>query len=76
MTNMHQVIKCKFVKKSKAKLNGNPLDRIKSFDPTTFPPNYNILHEQIKQAWHIASIYKTATEPYPSSENDPVYYRY
>ena len=58
MTDIHQVIKCEFEKKSKPKPDGNPLDRIKSADPTTFPPNYNTLYEQIKQAWSITSIYK------------------
>ena len=48
MTNIHQVIKCKFERKSKPKPNGNPLERIKSVDPTTPPPNYNTLYEQIK----------------------------
>ena len=70
------MIKCEFEKKSKPKPNGNPLDRIKSVDPTTFPPNCNTLYEQIKQAWYIASIYKTVTEPYPSFQNDPVDYGY
>ena len=36
MTNIHQVTKCEFEKKSKAIPNGNPPDRIKSVDPTTF----------------------------------------
>ena len=76
MTNIHQLTKCEFEKKSKPKPNGNPLDRIKSVDPTTFLSNYNTLYEQIKRAWYIASIYKTATEPYPSFENDPVDYGY
>ena len=76
MTNIHQVNKWEFEKKSKPKPNGNPLDRIKSVDPTTFLSNYNTLYEQIKRAWYIASIYKTATEPYPSFENDPVDYGY
>ena len=72
MTNIHQVNKWEFEKKSKPKPTGNPLDRIKSVDSTTFPPNYNTLYEQIKRAWYTASIYKTATEPNPSFENDPV----
>ena len=62
--------KCEF-EKSKPKPSSNPPDRIKSVDPTTFPLNYNILYEQIKRAWYIVSIYKTATEPYSSFENDP-----
>ena len=65
-----------FEKKSKLKPNENPLDRIKSVDPTTSPPNYNTLYEQIKRAWYIASIYKTTTEPCPSFENDPVFFGY
>ena len=43
MSNIHQMIKYISEKKSKPKLNGNPLGRIKSVDPTTFPPNYNTL---------------------------------
>ena len=76
MANIHQVIKCKFKKKSKPKPNGNPFDWIKSIDPTTFPPNYNIPYEQTKRAWYISSIYKNTTEPYPSFKNDPVDYGY
>ena len=67
MTNIHQVIKCEFEKRSKSKPKGNPLDRIKSVDPTTFPPNYNTIYEQINHK---------ATEPYQSFENDPVGYGY
>ena len=63
--------KCEFEKKSKPKANGNPLERIKSVDPTTFPPNYNAFYEQIKRALSIGSIYKTTTETYTSFENDP-----
>ena len=48
MTNIHQVTKCEFEKKSKPKPNGNPLDRIKSVDPTNSLPNYDTLYEQIK----------------------------
>ena len=66
------MIKCYFENKSKPKPNGNPLERIKSVDPTTFLPNYNTLYEQIKRAWYTPSVYKTATEPYPSFKNDPV----
>ena len=76
MTNIHQLTKCEFEKKSKPKPNGNPLDRIKSVDPTNSLPNYNTLYEQIKWAWYNASIYKTATELYPSFENDPLDYGY
>ena len=65
-----------FEKKSKLKPNENPLDRIKSVDPTTSPPNYNTLYEQIKRAWYIASIYKTTSDPHPSFDNDPVDYGY
>ena len=64
--------KCEFQKKCKPKANGNPLEKIKSVDPTTFPPNYNAFYEQIKRAWYIGSIYKTTTETYPWFENDPV----
>ena len=76
MTNIQQVIKYKFEKKSKPKPDGKPLDRIQSVDPISFPPNYNTLYEQIKRAWYIASIYKTTTEPCPSFENDPVFFGY
>ena len=48
MRNIHQVTKCEFEKKSKPKPKENPLDRIKSVDPTNFPPKYNTLYEQIK----------------------------
>ena len=37
---------------------------------------YNKFHEQIKQAWYIAPICKTATEPYASFENDLIDYSY
>ena len=48
MTNIHQVIKCEFEKKSKARPNGNTPDRIKSAHLATFPPNCNMLYGQIK----------------------------
>ena len=39
-------------------------------------PFFLTLSKQIKRAWYIASIYKTATKPYLSFENDPVDYGY
>ena len=76
ITNIHQVMKCKFEKKSKPKPNGNLFDRKKSVDPTTFPSDYNTLYEQIKRAWYTASIYTTATEPHHSFDDYPVDYGY
>ena len=75
MTNIHQLIKCEFAK-SKSKPNWNHLDRIKLVDSTIFPVNYNTFHEQIKQAWYIALICKTATDPHASFENDSIDYSY
>ena len=76
ITNIHQVMKCKFEKKSKPKPNGNLFDRKKSVDPTTFPSDYNTLYVQIKRAWYTASIYTTASEPHHSFEDYPVDYGY
>ena len=43
-------------------------------DPTTFLPNYKTHNEHIKRTWYITLIYKIATKPYLSFENDTIDY--
>ena len=68
-SNINDVRTCMFNKKAKPKSIKKPLDSIKNIDPTRFPPCQRVLiTEQIKRAWFIAHLYKTATEPYPAEE--------
>ena len=63
-----------FEAKSKPKGTKRPLDGIKSIDPSTFPPCKKVLEQQIKRAWYIAKLYKTATHQYPCEEYTPIDY--
>ena len=44
----------------------------KNIDPTKFPPCKKVLEEQIKRAWYIANVYKSAGEAYPAFEYTPI----
>ena len=61
-----------FDKKCKPKKTGKPFASIKSVDPSTFMPCQRVLHEQIKRAWYIAHLYKTASEQYPAASVTPI----
>ena len=65
---VNDALKAEFDKKCKPKAKGNPLDGIKSIDPTTFPPCSRVLLQQIKRLWAVSYLYKTAGDAYPSFE--------
>ena len=67
-TSIHQVLALVFEAKCKPKQKGQPLDCIKNIDPKTFPPCRRVLLEQIKRAWYIIRLYKTATTAYPAQQ--------
>ena len=45
-------------------------------EPTTFPPCGSILTQHVKRAWHIAKLYKSASEAYPMNELTPIDYNW
>ena len=67
-TSIHQVLELVFEAKCKPKQKGQPLDCIKNIDPKFFPPCRRVLLEQIKRAWYITRLYKTATTAYPAEQ--------
>ena len=54
---INDVLKAEFDKKCKPKPGKNPLDCIKSVDPTTSPPCSKVLLQQIKRASYVAHLY-------------------
>ena len=74
--NVNDALKAEFDKRCKPKAKANPLDGIKSIDPTTLPPCSQVLLQQIKRAWFIANLYKTASEAYPAFDLCPLDYGY
>ena len=73
-TSIHQVLPIVFGAKCKPKQKGQPLDSIKNIDPKTFPPCRRVLLEQIKRAWYISRLYKTATTAYPAEQQAEIDY--
>ena len=72
---INDVLKAEFDKKCKPKPGKNPLDRIKSVDPTTLPPWSKVLL-QIKRACYVADLYTTANDAYPGFDLFPMNYGY
>ena len=70
------VLKADFDKKCKPKPGRNPVDCIKSVDPTTLPPCSKVLLQQIKQACCVAHLYSTAYDAYPDFDLFPIDYGY
>ena len=62
---LHDVLKLLFEAKCKPKAIKEPLTRIKSVEPTGFPPCKRVLIGHIKRAWFIAKLYKSTSEAYP-----------
>ena len=71
-SEINEVIRMVFEEKSKPKANQRPLDCIKAKHPTKFPPCKNVLEQQIKRAWYIAKLYKSACEAYLAFEYTPI----
>ena len=61
-----------FDKKCKPRETAKPFDAIKSVDPQTFMPCQRVLNEQIKRAWYIAHVYKSAADQYPGIDHTPM----
>ena len=74
--NVNDALKAEFDKKCKPKAKRNPLDGIKTIDLTTLQPCLQVLLQQIKPAWFIVNLYKTASEAYPVYNLCPLDYRY
>ena len=70
------VLKAEFDKKWKPKPGKNPLDCIKSVDPTTLLPCSKVLLQQIKGACYLAQFYSTAYDTYPAFDLFPIDYGY
>ena len=70
------VLKADFDKKCKPKPGRNPVDCIKSVDPTTLPPCSKVLLQQIKQVCCVAYLYSTAYDAYPDFDLFPIDYGY
>ena len=73
---INDVLKAEFDKKCKPKPGKNPLDCIKSVDPTTLPPCSKVLMQQIKRACYVAHLYSTAYHAYPNFDLFPIGYGY
>ena len=73
---INDVLKAEFDKKCKPKPGKNPLDCIKSMDPTTLPPCSKVLLQQIKRACYVAYLYTTAYDAYPAFDLFPIDYGY
>ena len=43
-----------------------------AIDPTKFPPCKKVLEQQIKRAWYIVKLYKSACDAYPTFEFTPI----
>ena len=71
---INDVLKAEFDKKCKPKPGKNPLDCIKSVDPTTLPPCSKVLMQQIKRACYVAHLYWTAYHAYPNFDLFPIGY--
>ena len=65
---IYGVLKAEFDKKCKPKPGKNPLDCIKSVEPTKLPPCSKIFLQQIKQACYVAHPYSTAFDAYSGFE--------
>ena len=61
---LNDVLESEFDKKYKSKPGKNPLDCIKSVDPTTLPPCSKVLLQQIQQVCYVAGLYSTAYYAY------------
>ena len=61
-----------FEDKTKPRANQRPLECIKSVDPIKFPPCKKVVEQQIRRAWYVSKLYKTATEAYPVNEFTPI----
>ena len=72
---INDTFKAEFDKKCKPKPGKNPLDCIKSVDPTTLPPWSKVLL-QIKRACYVADLYTTANDAYPDFDLFPMNYGY
>ena len=69
--NINDVIKSMFEEKLKPTIGPHPLENIKSIAPTMFLLFKVLLEQQIKHAWFIAHLYKTAVETYPAINHTP-----
>ena len=72
---INDVLKAEFDKKCKPKPGKNPLDCIKSVDPTTLPPWSKVLL-QIKRAFYVVDLYITANDAYPAFDLFSIDYGY
>ena len=72
---INDVLKAEFDKKCKPKPGKNPLDCIKSVDPTTLPPWSKVL-VQIKMSCYVAHLYTAANYAYPAFDLFPIDYGY
>ena len=72
---INDVLKTEFDKKCKPEPGKNPLDCIKSVDPTTLPPCSKGLL-QIKRACYVAHLYTAANDAYPTFDLFPIDYGY
>ena len=73
---INDVLKVEFDKKCKPNPGKNPLDCIKSMDPTTLPPSSRVLLQQIKQACYVVHLYSTAYDAYCAFDLIPIEYGY
>ena len=72
-TDINMVRNLMFEEKGKPKsVTQRPLDGLKAIYPTSFPPCKRVLEQQIKRAWFIARLYKTASEQYPCMDYSPI----
>ena len=71
-TNIHRVLALHFEAKCKPKKSGKPLDSIRNIDRKRFSPCQRGQLQQIKSAWFIANLYKTATSAYSAGDCDAI----
>ena len=67
-SNINEVIRKMFEKRSKLKSAERPVDCIKSLDPNKFPTCRALLKQHIKRAWFTTKFFKTAYMAYPVSD--------
>ena len=73
---INDVLKAEFDKKCKPKPGKNPLECIKSVDPTTLSSCSKVLLQQLKRLCYAAYTYSTAYEAYGAFDLFPIDYGY
>ena len=74
LANINEVRYRMFEAKSKPSSSKRPLDGLKSIESTSFPPCQKVLLQQIKRAWYLAKLYRSASEQYPCLDISPIFF--